>query len=38
MKKAETCRCYDCLIIFYLYSHNKGCVRLYKIIYILSII
>jgi len=26
MKKAETCRCYDFLIVFLLYLQNKGCV------------
>jgi hypothetical protein len=28
MKKAETCRCYDFLITFQNYVHNKGCVGL----------
>ena len=33
MKKAETRRCYDALIIFELYLHNKSCVRLQNYTY-----
>jgi hypothetical protein len=36
MKKVETCRCYNFLIIIELYLHNNGWVRLWNYIYCIN--